>query len=233
MIIELAQIALFAPPAIFLLYFLLGSGQFQAALKDDRKRMFSILTDFPYEMMPKKGIKNYALIFLAGYFLLSLLTNVSMFINFYDYAPTITGLLIISAFLSLAYAFFNLRIHKLTASLEKSHLGRFFVMGLTLILLTSINGIIFINLSRGSKLETLVFVLSIIMFVIALAVAIILVNPRLKTWAKLEKVVDEDGASSLKRPKPFVLAFSEWIVIFLGVLSYILTALCNYLIIGY
>ena len=232
MIIELAQIALFAPPAIFLLYFLLGSGQFEYSLKDDRKRMYSILTDFPYEMMPKNR-KNYALIFLAGYFLLSLLTNVSMFINFYDYAPTITGLLIISAFLSLAYAFFNLRIHKLTASLEKSHLGRFFVMGLTLILLTSINGIIFINLSRGRKLETLVFVLSIVMFVIALAVAIILVNPRLKTWAKLEKVVDEDGASSLKRPKPFVLAFSEWIVIFLGVLSYILTALCNYLIIGY
>lgn len=232
MIIELAQIALFAPPAIFLLYFLLGSGQFEYSLKDDRKRMYSILTDFPYEMMPKNR-KNYALIFLAGYFLLSLLTNVSMFINFYDYAPTITGLLIISAFLSLAYAFFNLRIHKLTASLEKSHLGRFFVMGLALILLTSINGIIFINLSKGCKLETLVFVLSIIMFVIALAVAIILVNPRLKTWAKLEKVVDEDGASSLKRPKPFVLAFSEWIVIFLGVLSYILTALCNYLIIGY
>ena len=232
MIIELAQIALFAPPAIFLLYFLLGSGQFEYSLKDDRKRMYSILTDFPYEMMPKNR-KNYALIFLAGYFLLSLLTNVSMFINFYDYAPTITGLLIISAFLALSYAFFNLRIHKLTASLEKSHLGRFFVMGLTLILLTSINGIIFINLSKGCQLETLVFVLSIIMFVIALAVAIILVNPRLKTWAKLEKVVDEDGASSLKRPKPFVLAFSEWIVIFLGVLSYILTALCNYLIIGY
>ena len=232
MIIELAQIALFAPPAIFLLYFLLGSSQFEVSLKGDRKRMYSILTDFPYEMMPKNR-KNYALIFLAGYFLLSLLTNVSMFINFYDYAPTITGLLIISAFLTLSYAFFNLRIHKLTASLEKSHLGRFFVMGLTLILLTSINGIIFINLSRGRKLETLVFVLSIVMFVIALAVAIILVNPRLKTWAKLEKVVDEDGASSLKRPKPFVLAFSEWIVIFLGVLSYILTALCNYLIIGY
>lgn len=232
MIIELAQIALFVPPAIFLLYLLLGSSQFEVDLKGDRKRLFSILTDFPYEMMPKNR-KNYALIFLAGYFFLSLLTNVSMFINFYDYAPTITGLLIISAFLTLSYAFFNLRIHKLTASLEKSHLGRFFVMGLTLILLTSINGIIFINLCRGCKLETLVFVLSIIMFVIALAVAIILVNPRLKTWAKLKKVVDEDGASSLKRPKPFVLAFSEWIVIFLGVLSYILTALCNYLIIGY
>ena len=230
MIIELAQIALFAPPAIFLLYFLLGSGQFEYSLKDDRKRMYSILTDFPYEMMPKNR-KNYALIFLAGYFLLSLLTNVSMFINFYDYAPTITGLLIISAFLTLAYAFFNLRIHKLTASLEKSHLGRFFVMGLALILLTSINGIIFINLSKGCKLETLVFVLSIIMFVIALAVAIILVNPRLKTWAKLEKVVDEDGASSLKRPKPFVLAFSEWITIFLGVISFLLASISNLLII--
>ena len=65
MIIELAQIALFAPPAIFLLYFLLGSGQFEYSLKDDRKRMYSILTDFPYEMMPKNR-KNYALIFLAA-----------------------------------------------------------------------------------------------------------------------------------------------------------------------
>ena len=226
--VELAQIALAAPIIPFVFYFLLGVNQYLVCNKGKKK--FSILTDFPYEMMNKK-VKNYTIYFLVGYFLLVLLTNVSMFLNFYDASSGIIGLLVLSAFLTLTYAFFTLRIHTITASLEKSHLGRFFLMGLTLALLSSVNGLIFINLSREHDLEKLIFALSILMFVIALIVVIVMVNPRLKTWAKLEKVVDEDGNSSLKRPKPFVLAFSEWITIFLGVFSLLLTALCNYLII--
>ena len=228
--VELAQIAIVAPLIVFVFYFLIGSGQFEATLREGQKRMFSVLTDFPYEMMTKRG-KNPALILLVAYFAATLLTNVSMFVNFYAASSQIIGLLILSAFLALAYFFFTLRIHTVTASLEKSHLARFFIMGLGLILISSVNGIIFINLSRGHDLENLILGLSIGMFVIALAVAVILVNPRLKTWAKLEKVVDEDGASSLKRPKPFVLAFSEWITIFLGVISFLLASISNLLII--
>ena len=83
-----------------------------------------------------------------------------------------------------------------------------------------------------SEKETAVFVLSIMQFAISLTVVFILVNPRLKNWAQLEKVVGKDGGSSLKRPKPFVLAFSEWIIIFLSVLAWFLAGLCNYLIIS-
>jgi hypothetical protein len=45
-------------------------------------------------------------------------------------------------------------------------------------------------------------------------------------------VVGKDGGSSLKRPKPFVLAFSEWLIIFLSALAWFFAGLCNYLIIS-
>lgn len=228
MITQLALIAIVVPIAFFLIYFLMGSGQYERGV--GHYKILNILTDFPYEMTPTSG-GNHALKFLMGYFAATLLTNLSMFLNFYEASPQIIGFLILSTVLTLAYVFFTLRIHTVTASLERSHLGRFFLMGLSLFALTAVNGIIFINLCKGHDLEILLIVLSSILFALALAVAIILVNPRLKTWAKLEKVVEEDGSSSLKRPKPFVLAFSEWLVIFIGVLSWLMSAVINYLLI--
>jgi hypothetical protein len=50
----------------------------------------------------------------------------------------------------------------------------------------------------------------------------IMVNPKLANWAKLESSVDESGAIVEKRPKYFVLAFSEWLVVLTGVVSSVL-----------
>ena len=225
--VELAQIAIAAPLIVFPLYLLIGMGDYTKSTK----KSFNFLTDFPYEFNPRSQ-KNHGLHALTVYFLAGIITNISMFVNFYSAASEIVGLLILSAFLTLAFYVFVYRIHTLTASLEKSHLGRFYVMGLVLILLSSVNGILFINLSKGNEeMKNIILGLSIGMFIVSAASFIILLNPRLKNWAKLEKVVDEDGASSLKRPKPFVLAFSEWLIIFLSVISWLLAAISNYLLI--
>ena len=47
---------------------------------------------------------------------------------------------------------------------------------------------------------------------------LVMVNPKLSNWAKLESSVDESGAIVERRPKYFVLAFSEWLVVFAGLL---------------
>jgi len=47
---------------------------------------------------------------------------------------------------------------------------------------------------------------------------VIMVNPKLANWAKLESSVDESGAIVERRPKYFVLAFSEWLIVFAGLL---------------
>lgn len=47
----------------------------------------------------------------------------------------------------------------------------------------------------------------------ALIIFILIMNPKLSKWANLESKVNEDGSTSYIRPKYFVLAYSEWIVI--------------------
>lgn len=225
--VELAQIAIAAPLLVFFVYLLLSWG----GLTTSKPEKLSFLTGFPYEAYERKknSVGFYALIvFLASEALL----NISMFVNYSDTSADIIGLLVLSATLTVTMFFLIIRIHTLTASRERIHLTRFYLMGLGLLLLSSVNGIIFLNLSKGTKNETAVFVTSIMQFVVALSSVFILINPRLKNWAQLEKVVDEDGGSSLKRPRPFVLAFSEWSIIFLSVIAWFLAGLSNYLIIA-
>ncbi len=224
--VELAQIAIFFPLILFLLYLILAWADFF----ESHKKRLSFLTDFPFEAFEKK--KNTAGFYCLIAFLVSEnLVSASMFLNFYDASPDLIGLLILSAIMTLLMIFLVIRIHTLSAGREKIHLSRFYLMGLGFVLLSSVNGILFLNLSKGTDSETAVLVLSIIQFALALACVFILINPRLKSWAQLEKVVDEDGGTSLKRPRPFVLAFSEWLIILLLVLSWLISGISNYLII--
>ena len=61
--------------------------------------------------------------------------------------------------------------------------------------------------------------LAIICLVIALIKGLILVNPRLSKWTELQSSVGSDGVVTSSRPRPFILAFSEWLTLFLDILS--------------
>ena len=224
--IELAQLSIAIPLIAFLLYIISTEELFLRA----HKKWINFLCDFPYEAYEKRK-DPLGLTFLVAFFLSELLPNVTMFVAFHDASPSLIGLMILSSVLTIVLGYLILRIHTLTASLEKAHLGRFYALGLGLILLSSVNGIVLINLSKGTDVENLILGLSIGLFVVALSTFFILINPRLKDWARLVKVVDEDGLSSLKRPVPFILALSEWVVIFLSVISWLLLSLGNYFLI--
>lgn len=68
-------------------------------------------------------------------------------------------------------------------------------------------------------------VLAIIAIIFALIIFIVVLNPKLVHFDKLKKVTNEDGSVKYIRPKYFVLAFSEWICIFLNYLSMIVVLL--------
>ena len=55
----------------------------------------------------------------------------------------------------------------------------------------------------------------------------VLINPKLSNWAKLDSSVDESGAVVERRPKYFVLAFSEWIVLFLAIACSVLSLISS------
>lgn len=60
---------------------------------------------------------------------------------------------------------------------------------------------------------------AIIASVFTLIVFLLIMNPRLSHWADLSPEKNTDGTVSYKRPKYFVLAYSEWILIFLTYLT--------------
>lgn len=55
--------------------------------------------------------------------------------------------------------------------------------------------------------------------IFALTSAILIINPRLRNWAKLETKTNEDGTKELVRPKYFALAYTEWLFVLLFELS--------------
>ena len=64
-------------------------------------------------------------------------------------------------------------------------------------------------------------VLGIVSGVIAIAVLFLIVNPKLKNWAKLE-VEGEGEEKTYKRGKVFILAFTEWLILLLSVIGEII-----------
>ena len=63
----------------------------------------------------------------------------------------------------------------------------------------------------NNSVALVAFIISIL---ICLVIFILIMNPKITKWAEMEKHVNEDGSATYQRPKYFVLAFSEWIVIF-------------------
>lgn len=61
----------------------------------------------------------------------------------------------------------------------------------------------------------------IIAAVCCVFVVIITLNPKLSRWAELEKETQEDGSSTMKRPKWFTLAYSEWALLLVYQISLI------------
>ena len=64
-------------------------------------------------------------------------------------------------------------------------------------------------------------ILGIASCVIAIAVLFLIVNPKLKNWAKLEVETDGDQ-KTYKRGKVFILAFTEWLILLLSVVGEII-----------
>lgn len=107
---------------------------------------------------------------------------------------------------------------------EKKHLIFSIISVLLLTLFETALGILFLSLSKYNGYESL-SVFAIIFFVLAALCLIASFNPKLKDYAKLEKIEADDGSYSYKRPKVVSLALSEWLMLIPFALSLILIAI--------
>ena len=199
-----------------LIYFI-----FPLLFKKIHQRKYFKFQEFPFEMIHAKAqylplgrfivISSSVVLFLTSG---SFLSCVSLFPSFLGMAMMVV---IFSGIASLGFAatwLIRADIH------VKTHLFFFLIFGFGSALLDFSN-ILALSHFPYEKLALKVTFLSLLIL-LALMKLVILMNPKLAHWPKLESTMDESGAMSTERPKIFVLAFSEWLLIGLHFISAIL-----------
>ena len=59
------------------------------------------------------------------------------------------------------------------------------------------------------------YIVMMVLGVVSLLFAFLLtMNPKLKHWEQLDRTINDNGEAVLMRPKYFVLAYTEWLLIF-------------------
>lgn len=110
----------------------------------------------------------------------------------------------------------------------RAHLILYFVYLAMMALKKTISGLTLLQLHQESGILASK-IIAIVVFVTLITEVFLLVNPKLRTWDRLEKGVNKKGEEVLRRPKWFVLAYSEWAVFFVGCLVDILVTIAIYL----
>lgn len=215
-------------PILFLLVMLLF-GQKGNQLE---RHPFDVLSFFPYELFQSShGVYFVFARVSEGLFLLSGLAlpiYLISSIGIYQTSSYLSFLIGILAFAGLgAVAFLFLSIVPLPE--VKKHLALYFLYGAFEITSFSMMGFLLLNLGKNDpSKEHLAVPFAIVLFVVSFVIMLLWVNPRLLDFAKMDKVVGPDGGVVLKRPRPFVLAFSEWLTVGLQILGILFSSLAFY-----
>jgi hypothetical protein len=188
---------------------------------------------FPYELYgdSRSPLLLFARIFealsLLGIIALPILLTVSYASDYQGYGTSFVSSLIISSSLfALSYFYLSL----VPVQHEKLHLGVYFLTSALNTLNLSMEGYFLLLLIRHGTGKESLYALAALLFVIALVSILLPLNPRLKHWAEMDKVAEKDGSISFKRPKFFVLAWSEWLLYALSLLGYLFALLAFFLV---
>ena len=173
---------------------------------------FSFLRVFPFETR-KKSVRNG-----KPYLWLIYTFSILCFLPLIYIATTKTSLvslnslsILIGVLLGLdAIIFVFVNIYDVTH--VKAHLNLFicfaFVSLLCSALIFARSCVAYKTFMKYNRESPLLFVSEICSGIMTISVMIICLNPKLKTWAKLDTLEGENVI--YKRPKKFVLAYSEW-----------------------
>lgn len=184
--------------------------------KGNNKKAFSFLSYFPFELNEGHDLwsrlSSYSVFLLAGALALAS-TGMLWNENFRPFLSVAIFMAIFGILKAVALIF----VFRVPAYHFKFHCV-VSVAYFSLVALTScFAGIFFLNMSK--VFESGAIAMMVIEFVCAFLLACIAINPKLSKWTELESVGNEDGSVEIRRPRPFVLALSEWCAIFVDLLA--------------
>lgn len=190
--------------------------------KKSAKRGYSFLSEFPFELNEGHDLASQVSRIAVYASAASLALSSSSLLWDSDFYPYLTFALII-AILGLLKAVGFVFLFKIPAYNCKPHILVSVLYFAFNAILCAFEGIFFLNLRSASEATALV--LMGCEFALALLLCLLSVNPKLSSWTKMETIGNADGTIDVVRPKPFVLAFSEWLAIFadfLGTLLFVI-----------
>jgi len=183
-----------------------------ANYKEAFKARFSPLNMFPYELsFHNRGkliiIYRFFLYLFSAFSLTPALLMVSKYVAF----PSFRIYLILITIFFLASALTFLALNIIQAKFVMLHTilaTAYFALSA---LIAGSTAIFLINIHSDAKLLSL----GIIEAALAFSSLLVMLNPRLRHWAELKATTNEDGTVSIERPRIFILAFSEWLILFI------------------
>lgn len=189
------------------------------AYKKGMKKKFDILSEFPFELMDKNSDLALVTRLTFIFFFVTLSPWLFFEVEMASISETLSamGWFVLASFAIFMVLF--IAISMTNPAYEKAHNMYFVGASGFLTISAGLEGtyILKISSSAGSDITSILLTATAVLcFLIAIVTLLMLVNPKLKNWPRLDAVAETDGTISYKRPRPFVLAFSEWILLFLA-----------------
>jgi len=197
----------------FILWNVFGRLHYRKAW-DKPFRSFSF---FPYELfMGKPDIfLTFARIFSAGFLLAQGLSSV-LLLQLTEASAILVAYVMIVGVLGAAEMVLLFFLLLLPAKYSKGHIFVVVFYYCSTVLYAVTGGLFLLARSQNQLLG---LILAIAMFVIGFGVLFLLINPRFAYWAKLHVENDKEGEVVVFRPRFFILAASEWIVMLANIIS--------------
>lgn len=179
---------------------------------------FSFLRVFPCETV--QNVDRVSLVYKLCLYLFSIMCFFPIFILSQAHVNLVSFYVatILLGLGSICFVF----LHFFNPSHVKAHLFLFSFFAGFVFAGSVVSGLALLTLLNANKsvVETFrvgVIVKSSVTFLIAILELVLLLNPKLKTWAKLDKI--EGSENQFSRPKKFPLAYTEWAIYLTLVLS--------------
>ena len=197
----------------FVLLLVLGLSRY----KNKNNERFSFLSFFPFELVGEKEKSSPLLRSLAVTYAIA---------DAVVYAYPFMGaerflfaqpLAIVALAVSFVKDIFMVLLFFVPAHHFKPHLFSFLFFGCLNALQGVVIGSYLLSLNPMNQVAATSF--AILFFLFGVLTMVALLNPHLARWTEMNLEVAEDGSMNPVRPRPFVLAFTEWLLIFFALTS--------------
>ena len=186
---------------------------------------YDLRNHFPYELNYESKFKDNL---MGNVFAVLLLVSTILFYVFFDtdhkngffIFTMIAG--IVNACITFGLIFVPLKFLKSHLALVTANIVFSFLVPFSLAMYASI------RYNTTKDISGIVF--AILNAIICLFVFVLVINPKLTKWAEMDKKENEDGTTTYVRPRIFVLAFTEWLLLFTNVLTALMAILTKVMV---